>query len=164
MIPQLIEFNPDFILISAGFDAHEKDHIHMDTDTTINEFDYKWVTQQLVKVANQCCDGRLVSILEGGYSTKSGPISPLAQSVSAHVQALLRTNSSSLIDPEKAENALICSDIQPTFPNIDSYLSWCKQERGLLKKRRADFALDANPFTFMKMSLRPKRQKLDEKS
>lgn len=45
VIPQLLEFNPDFILISAGFDAHEKDHIHMDTDTQINEFDYKWVTQ-----------------------------------------------------------------------------------------------------------------------
>lgn len=52
MIPQLIEFDPDFILISAGFDAHEKDHIHHDSDTTVNEFDYKWVTQQLVKVAN----------------------------------------------------------------------------------------------------------------
>ena len=78
VIPNLAEFKPDFILISAGFDAHEKDHIHLSTDTTVTEFDYQWVTEQLQIVANQCCDGRLVSILEGGYSTKSGPISPLA--------------------------------------------------------------------------------------
>lgn len=132
----------------------------MDSDTTINEFDYKWVTQQLVKVANQCCDGRLVSILEGGYSTKSGPISPLAQSVSAHVQALLRTNSTHLIDPALSPD----TEQHPSFQSLDAYLAWCKQERGLLKKRRADFALDANPFTFMKMQLRPKRQKVEEEA
>lgn len=73
-----MEFNPDFILISAGFDAHQFDHLHHSSDTTINEFDYQWVTQQLIKVANSCCNGKIVSILEGGYSTKSGPISPLA--------------------------------------------------------------------------------------
>ena len=91
-----MKFEPDFILVSAGFDAHEKDHIHHSNDTTVTEFDYKWVTEQLVKVANKFCDGRIVSILEGGYSTKSGPISPLAQSVQAHVRALLRTDQSTL--------------------------------------------------------------------
>jgi acetoin utilization deacetylase AcuC-like enzyme len=55
VIPQLLEFNPDFILISAGFDAHQYDHLHHSHDTTINEFDYQWVTQQLIKVANSCC-------------------------------------------------------------------------------------------------------------
>lgn len=78
IIPKLVAFKPDFILISAGFDAHEKDHIHLTTDTTITEFDYKWVTEQINQVANLCCQGRVVSILEGGYSTKAGPISPLA--------------------------------------------------------------------------------------
>jgi len=45
VIPNLIAFEPDFIFISAGFDAHEKDHIHLNTDTTVTEFDYKWVTE-----------------------------------------------------------------------------------------------------------------------
>jgi acetoin utilization deacetylase AcuC-like enzyme len=50
------------------------------------------VTEQLVKVANQFSKGRIVSVLEGGYSTKSGPISPLAQSVAYHVRSLMHSN------------------------------------------------------------------------
>ena len=46
------------------------------------------VTQQLVKVANKCCDGRIVSMLEGGYMTDGGPSSAFARSVAAHVGAL----------------------------------------------------------------------------
>lgn len=88
-----MEFAPDIILISAGFDAHEKDQIHSPSDTRITEFEYEWFTRQLTKVANRFCKGRIVSVLEGGYSTKSGPISPLAQSVLHHVRALLRANS-----------------------------------------------------------------------
>ena len=45
LIPRLIEFAPDFILISAGFDAHEKDHIHGAADTRITEFEYEWLTK-----------------------------------------------------------------------------------------------------------------------
>ena len=52
-------------------------------------------------MANSCCDGKIVSILEGGYSTKSGPISPLAQSVGYHVRALLKADSVKLPPIEK---------------------------------------------------------------
>lgn len=41
---RLAEFKPDFIFCSAGFDAHEKDHIHGSGDTGINEFDFEWLT------------------------------------------------------------------------------------------------------------------------
>ena len=75
---RLIEFEPDFILVSAGFDAHEKDHLHRPKDTMITEFDYQWLTVELTKIANRFCQGRLVSVLEGGYNTNLGPISPLA--------------------------------------------------------------------------------------
>ncbi|CDW86211.1 histone deacetylase [Stylonychia lemnae] len=94
VFPRLLEFNPDFILISAGFDAHERDHLnHSDkASTSINEFQYQWVTENLQKIANKCCEGRMVSVLEGGYNTNAGPISPLAQSVKYHVRALLRTS------------------------------------------------------------------------
>ena len=42
---RLAEFKPDFIFCSAGFDAHEKDHIHSSEDTGVNEFDYEWLTE-----------------------------------------------------------------------------------------------------------------------
>lgn len=126
MIPKLVAFNPDFILISAGFDAHMKDHIHLSTDTTITEFDYKWVTEQITKVANLCCQGRVVSVLEGGYSTKSGPISPLAQSIQMHVRTLLKSNLSKVPVVELGEGMVL---------NEFEYFKVCKEERSLLKKR-----------------------------
>ncbi len=52
VFPRLLEFEPDFIFISAGFDAHERDPIHSRGDTGVTEFDYKWVTEQLQKIAN----------------------------------------------------------------------------------------------------------------
>jgi len=73
-----VQFKPDFILISAGFDAHCKDHIHHPGDTGVTEFEYQWVTENLQKIANQFCEGRMVSVLEGGYNTNLGPISPFA--------------------------------------------------------------------------------------
>lgn len=96
VFPRLIAFQPDFILISAGFDAHERDHLHRAQETMITEFDYYWITQELTKIANRFCNGRIVSVLEGGYNTNTGPISPLAQSVAFHVRALLNTNSNNV--------------------------------------------------------------------
>jgi acetoin utilization deacetylase AcuC-like enzyme len=92
VLPRLLAFQPDFILVSAGFDAHERDHLHKPRETMITEFDYYWLTAELTKVANRCCKGRLVSVLEGGYNTNLGPLSPLAMSVASHVRALLNTN------------------------------------------------------------------------
>ena len=93
---RLVLFKPDFIFCSAGFDAHEYDHIHGSGDTGINEFDYEWLTENLQKIANQYCEGRLISVFEGGYNIKLGAISPLVQSVAAHVRTLKNTNSGPL--------------------------------------------------------------------
>ncbi|EED93251.1 histone deacetylase 1 HDAC Hda1p [Thalassiosira pseudonana CCMP1335] len=65
VIPALLDFNPDMIFISAGFDAHRKDTMNFGYVGMIEE-DYEWLTEQLVKVANTCCNGRVVSVLEGG--------------------------------------------------------------------------------------------------
>ena len=81
VLPRLAAFRPDFILVSAGFDAHERDHLHRQGETLITEFDYYWLTEQLVRIANRYSQGRILSVLEGGYNTNAGPISPLAQSV-----------------------------------------------------------------------------------
>ena len=68
------------------------------------EADFQWVTGELVKVANSCCGGRIVSVLEGGYRLNGGLVSAFARSVAAHVRALgERTAASYAIDDVKWE-------------------------------------------------------------
>lgn len=73
-------FNPQLVLVSAGFDAHKNDPL---ADMTLSTGDYGWMTRFLVRVAEEYCDGKLVSTLEGGYE-----LGALADSVYAHVHAL----------------------------------------------------------------------------
>ncbi|WP_020681789.1 histone deacetylase family protein [Marinobacterium rhizophilum] len=79
-LPALLAHKPDIIFISAGFDAHVEDPM---ADLELTEDDYRWATQLLTDVARQCCDGRIVSVLEGGYN----PVA-LAFSVQAHLEVL----------------------------------------------------------------------------
>jgi acetoin utilization deacetylase AcuC-like enzyme len=75
------EFQPELILVSAGFDAHRDDplaNLHWDED------DFVWITQAICGLAEECCGGRVVSSLEGGYD-----LAALAASVAAHVQVLM---------------------------------------------------------------------------
>eukprot|EP00947_MAST-08B_sp_MAST-8B-sp1_P005845 g5845.t1 len=87
ILPALWRFGPDLLFISAGFDAHKKDELNMGY-LGISEPDYEWLTRELVKVANTCCDGRLVSCLEGGYRIQGRVVSAFGRSVAAHVRAL----------------------------------------------------------------------------
>jgi acetoin utilization deacetylase AcuC-like enzyme len=80
-VPALDAFKPQLIYISAGFDAHREDDMG---NLGLVEADYAWVTQQLMKVAERHCQGRVISCLEGGYV-----LSPLARSVAAHVRVLI---------------------------------------------------------------------------
>lgn len=75
-------FAPQLILISAGFDAHAEDPL---AQIRLVEDDYRWITRELVNLANKHCAGRIVSLLEGGYN-----LSALGRSVVAHVEALLQ--------------------------------------------------------------------------
>jgi len=79
-LPALHAFKPEMIFISAGFDAHREDDIG---GMGLVEADYAWMTQQVMAVANQYAQGRIVSCLEGGYN-----LSALGRSVVAHVKAL----------------------------------------------------------------------------
>lgn len=88
ILPHLREFDPDLIFISAGFDAHKKDSMNFGYVGMVED-DYEWVTEQLVKVANTCCNGRVISVLEGGYKIHGGIVSPFARSVASHVRALV---------------------------------------------------------------------------
>lgn len=98
VLPSLFNFNPDLIIISAGFDAHEQDALNHDF-INLQDEDYAWFTEHVQSIANICCEGRVVSVLEGGYRVHSGAASPFARSVTAHVRAMHRTDYKYTWDP-----------------------------------------------------------------
>ena len=79
--PALRAFQPQLILISAGFDAHYLDPL---AELNFSEDDYEWLTQRILAVAADSCAGRVVSALEGGYNLPA-----LAASTAVHVKALM---------------------------------------------------------------------------
>jgi acetoin utilization deacetylase AcuC-like enzyme len=81
ILPALEDFQPDIILISAGFDAHRRDPL---AQLMLEEADYAWVTERLVASAARHCAGRLLSSLEGGYD-----LDALSSSAAAHVAVLM---------------------------------------------------------------------------
>jgi acetoin utilization deacetylase AcuC-like enzyme len=81
LIPKIQNFKPDLIIISAGFDAHEDDPLGQ---MKVSSDCYRKMTSMILKLAEEVCDGRLLSMLEGGYNHKA-----LADSVLNHVDALL---------------------------------------------------------------------------
>jgi acetoin utilization deacetylase AcuC-like enzyme len=81
ILPALDVFRPEFLIISAGFDAHRADPL---AQLMLVEADYAWSTERLVEVAKRHAQGRIVSSLEGGYD-----LDALAESAAAHVAALM---------------------------------------------------------------------------
>lgn len=81
IVPALRAFRPDLLLISAGFDGHKGDPL---AGLNFETEDYYWITAILLDVADEICDGRVVSALEGGYN-----LVDLAASASEHVRALM---------------------------------------------------------------------------
>ena len=79
-LPRLRQFKPEMILVSAGFDAHIEDDLG---GMKLFEMDFVWVTEQIKRVAEESAQGRIVSMLEGGYV-----LSALARSVAAHLRVL----------------------------------------------------------------------------
>lgn len=82
ILPRLAAFAPDLVIISAGFDAHWRDPL---ANINLKEADFAWATQKLMEIADRHADGRLVSILEGGYDLEG-----LSKSTAAHVMTLMR--------------------------------------------------------------------------
>jgi acetoin utilization deacetylase AcuC-like enzyme len=81
VLPALERFAPDLLIISAGFDAHTRDPL---ANINLVEQDFAWITKRLMEIAETSCDGRVVSLLEGGYDLQG-----LALSAAAHVRALM---------------------------------------------------------------------------
>jgi acetoin utilization deacetylase AcuC-like enzyme len=82
VLPALDRFAPDIIFISAGFDAHQDDPL---ASLELTEADFGWATQVLLDKAYRYANGRVVSLLEGGYG-----LTGLARSVAVHVRELMR--------------------------------------------------------------------------
>jgi acetoin utilization deacetylase AcuC-like enzyme len=82
ILPRLRDFAPELIVISAGFDAHRRDPL---ANLQLVDSDFGWATQQLMDIADKSAEGRVVSVLEGGYDLEG-----LSQSAAAHVTALMR--------------------------------------------------------------------------
>lgn len=82
IVPALQAFSPELIIVSAGFDAHERDPLG---SLCMTAGDFAWITRELMAAAEALCDGRLVAVLEGGYDLQA-----LSESVTAHVGELLK--------------------------------------------------------------------------
>ena len=80
IIKQLIIQKPDFIIISAGFDAHKDDPL---ANINLSENDFSIITKKLMNIAKEFCDGKILSMLEGGYD-----INALERSMLAHIKTL----------------------------------------------------------------------------
>ncbi len=83
ILKPLETFKPDFVFISAGFDAHIRDPL---STIALVEDDFAWATQKIMDLADRHCEGRVVSMLEGGYDLEG-----LAQSLKAHMQTLMKS-------------------------------------------------------------------------
>ncbi|RZO92573.1 MAG: histone deacetylase family protein [alpha proteobacterium HIMB114] len=81
VLKKLKSFNPEFILLSSGFDAHQKDPL---AQVNLKSKDFYEITKRIMNVADIICDGRIVSILEGGYD-----LDALKESAYEHVKALI---------------------------------------------------------------------------
>lgn len=83
-LPALRRFEPEFVLVSAGFDAHVADDM---SHVNLTDADYEWVSEKIVEVAAATAGGRIVSALEGGYELHS-----LARCVEIHLRVLAGVN------------------------------------------------------------------------
>lgn len=81
IFPALSAFDPDLLIISAGFDGHQRDPL---AQMELQDEDYAWVTAELCEIAARSCGGRVISLLEGGYD-----LDALASASRAHVKALM---------------------------------------------------------------------------
>lgn len=80
-LPAIRDFQPEMVFISAGFDAHRDDDM---SSVSLTDGDYVWVSEQIVELANTFANGRMVSVLEGGYELNS-----LARCVDKHLRVLM---------------------------------------------------------------------------
>jgi len=80
-LPAVEKFMPDLVIVSAGFDAHSRDPL---AQLELEDEDFGWISDRICAIAETSCNGRVLSMLEGGYDLEA-----LASASAAHVQALI---------------------------------------------------------------------------
>ena len=96
ILPALNLYEPELLIISAGFDAHVRDPLG---SLELEEEDFAWATLQLMEIADTHCNGKIVSVLEGGYDLQG-----LAGGVGVHLQALMHGSAIMDVDEEESDN------------------------------------------------------------
>ena len=81
ILPTLDAFAPELVMVSAGFDAHAEDPL---AQLELETEDFNWITRELMAIAQRHAQGRVVSVLEGGYD-----LAALADATSSHVRILM---------------------------------------------------------------------------
>ena len=84
VLERLVQYKPDFLIFSAGFDAHKDDPL---AQLQLSSRDFYEITKRTLKATNKFTTGKVVSILEGGYD-----LNALAESANEHVNALVEYN------------------------------------------------------------------------
>jgi len=82
LLPALEAFDPQLVMISAGFDAHKQDPL---AQLRLQDDDFVWITEKLMAVAEHHCAGKIVSVLEGGYD-----LDALGRAAFAHIRTLMK--------------------------------------------------------------------------
>jgi acetoin utilization deacetylase AcuC-like enzyme len=90
-LPAIDAFEPQLVMISAGFDAHVEDDM---ADLRLHERDYAWITRKLCERADRYAEGRIVSSLEGGYA-----LGALGRSVAVHIKEFLEDRRDGVTSP-----------------------------------------------------------------
>ncbi len=108
ILPALRRFAPEFILVAAGFDAHVRDPVG---DLRLRTADYKSITESILAAADDCCGGRIVSVLEGGYDPEA-----LADAGAAHLRALMQGRPAALSAARGAAAAPLSPPDMSPFP------------------------------------------------
>ena len=84
VLERLVQYKPDFLIFSAGFDAHKDDPL---AQLQLTSSDFYTLTKRTLEMSKTLCEGKVVSILEGGYD-----LNALMESSEMHVKALLEFN------------------------------------------------------------------------
>jgi len=99
ILPKIYSFEPDLIMVSAGFDGHCADPIG---GAKLTEDDVGWATAKIMEAAKVHCNGRVVSVLEGGYNAKNAETG-LAACIAAHVKVLCGLDQGKTVNEEEED-------------------------------------------------------------
>ncbi|CAE6965378.1 dxs [Symbiodinium sp. KB8] len=156
VIPAMTRFEPEFVFISAGFDAHADDPL---ASLNFVEEDYAWATQQLMELARSACGGRLVSVLEGGYDHAA-----LASCAAAHVRTLMtrHTPGGKRMPKNEVPNDIQAMSFEEALDALKQIVAKLEQGQGALDSAIEDYERGAALKRHCDQKLREAQAKIEK--